>query len=174
GAGPGLERDVVRHLVQPAAQGAAVADGTSLSRQHEEGGLEGVLGVVAVAEQPAADAEHHRAVPLHQPAEGQFVALSEEPVEQLAVRGVLAGADETADVEQNGIRVFTGHRRASVGWCNSSIRSRDRRGEYEIFPAGVRRGDAVKKTLTLTLFAGLLAAAAGGAEPVPERLNNWH
>ena len=38
--------------------------------QDEERGLEGVLGVVRVAEQPAADAEDHRPMLPHQGREG--------------------------------------------------------------------------------------------------------
>ena len=66
----GLDGDAVRNLVQPAAQGLAPSDRRGLLDQHEEGGLEGVLDVARVAEDAAADAQHHRAVSRHQDLEG--------------------------------------------------------------------------------------------------------
>jgi hypothetical protein len=56
----------MRHAVQPRADRLALADRAGLAEQHEEGRLERVLGLVRVAQDPPADAEHHRAVPLDQ------------------------------------------------------------------------------------------------------------
>ena len=57
-------RDSPRHAMQPAAQGIVVSHGFGSSRQDEKRGLEGVFGKVRVKEQPAADAQDHRSVPL--------------------------------------------------------------------------------------------------------------
>jgi hypothetical protein len=38
-----------------------------------------------VAQHPAADAEHHRAMPPHQRLEGSRVALAHEPLDELAI-----------------------------------------------------------------------------------------
>ena len=65
--------------VEPGGDRAAVADRAGLAGQDEEDGLRGVLGVVAVAEDPAAGAQDHRRVTLDQDAEGglgRFIAAS--------------------------------------------------------------------------------------------------
>ena len=49
-------------LEQPAGHRLRVADRAGLPGQHQEGGLEGVLGVLVVVQHAAADAQHHRAV----------------------------------------------------------------------------------------------------------------
>ncbi len=80
----------VRHgdAVQPARDLLAAADRGRLPRQHQERRLEGVLGLVRVAQDAAADAQHHRPVPLHQLRERllrRLVPTRQEPVEQLLV-----------------------------------------------------------------------------------------
>jgi hypothetical protein len=55
-----------------------------LAGQDEEGGLEGVLGVV-VAEQAAADAPDHRPVPFDKCGEGGRVPLLQETPQELPV-----------------------------------------------------------------------------------------
>ena len=62
-------------LAQPAAEAVLAPDRPSLADEDQEGGLEGVLGVVGVVEDRAADAQHHRPVPLDQGREGGFVRL---------------------------------------------------------------------------------------------------
>ncbi len=48
---PGLPRRADRHPVEPGAQQVGVADGEGLAGEHEEDGLEGVLGVVPVTQE---------------------------------------------------------------------------------------------------------------------------
>ncbi len=69
---------------------------SALAGQDEEGGLEGVLGEVAIGKELAADAEYHRAVPHHQGGEGGLVATVVEPLDELAV----GEPDERAIVEE--------------------------------------------------------------------------
>ena len=53
---------LVCHAVEPVGDQLPMGDGMTFSGQHEERRLEGVLGVVMIPEDPAADAPHHRAV----------------------------------------------------------------------------------------------------------------
>src|SRR5262249_36322911 len=53
----------IRNSVKPAGQGLFLPDGSGLLGQDEEGGLEGVLGVVEAPEGAQADAQDHRPVP---------------------------------------------------------------------------------------------------------------
>jgi hypothetical protein len=53
-------------------------EGSCLARQHEESGLEGILRVVHIPKNTTADAEHQRAVPVHQCSEGCLVVAVNE------------------------------------------------------------------------------------------------
>ena len=90
GRRPGAESGAVGDAVEPASDGLAVGDGGGLLGQDEEGRLEGVLGVLGVAEDAAADGQHHRPVPAHQGREGGVVAAGDELAEQLPVREAAA------------------------------------------------------------------------------------
>ena len=78
----------------PCSQAATeprVADRPSPAEQHQERGLEGILGVVRVVEQPATDPQHHRPVPLDQRLErqlGRLAITGRKPFEQLSIRQV--------------------------------------------------------------------------------------
>src|SRR5262249_31298983 len=73
-ARPALERDAVRDLIEPTRNRGTVGDRGGLAREDEEGGLKGVLGIVAVPQDAPADAEDERPVPAHQSLEGGLVA----------------------------------------------------------------------------------------------------
>ena len=60
------------HAVQPGADRLALADRAGLAEQDQERRLERVVGLVRVAQDAPADAEHHRAVPLDQQGEGRL------------------------------------------------------------------------------------------------------
>ena len=79
---PGLACHSARNPIQPRGQGIRATDCGRLARQHEEDGLEGILGRVGIAEHPPADAQHHRAVPRHQRSEGILVAPCGEPAQE--------------------------------------------------------------------------------------------
>jgi hypothetical protein len=64
--------------------------------QDQERGLEGILGVVVVAQYLAAHPLHHRTVPLDQRREGCFLTMGHEPVEQLPI----GEANNRADLEK--------------------------------------------------------------------------
>jgi hypothetical protein len=59
-----------------------------------ERGLEGVLGILGVAEQPATDAQHHRPVATHERGKGGLVTADDERLEKVAVRRTVPGIDE--------------------------------------------------------------------------------
>ena len=105
--------DPVGDAVQPAPQRVAHAHRAGLAHQHEEGGLEGVVGRVLVAEQVAADAQHHRPVPCHERLEARpVVAPAEEAVEQLRVGqpGDRAGGEDRAQPALDIARPESNHR----------------------------------------------------------------
>ena len=84
---PGLARRAERHAVEPGAEPVGIADGEGLAGEHEEDGLEGVLGVVLVTQELSADAQDHRPVARHQRGEGVLgrVAGGGEPLQELPV-----------------------------------------------------------------------------------------
>ena len=55
----GLNGNPVCDPVQPAAEGIPTADGVPLFDQDQEGGLEGIFGIMRVAQDSAADAQDH-------------------------------------------------------------------------------------------------------------------
>ena len=77
--------------------------------QYQECGLEGVFGVVTVAEDAPADAKHHRTMPVHQLLERRLrglVAAGDEPVQELRVRQrpERAQVDDPVDLPEQAIR----------------------------------------------------------------------
>jgi hypothetical protein len=86
-------------------------DGGGLTDQHKEGGLEGVLDVLAPVEETAADRPHQPAVPLHQRGERGLVVVSDVAAEQLGVGQIPAGqrAGEVAQVVGDGFELSCGH-----------------------------------------------------------------
>ncbi len=84
----GLARRAERHAVEPGAEQVRIADRPGLSGQDEEDGLEGVLGVMVIAQELPADAQDHRPVSGDDRGEGGLVgrlASGGEPLEQFAV-----------------------------------------------------------------------------------------
>jgi hypothetical protein len=72
--------------VEPTGNGLTLADRTGPPRQDEECGLERILGVVLVAEDLTANAQHHRPVSLDQRREaglGRLIATRDEPLQEL-------------------------------------------------------------------------------------------
>ena len=59
----GIPRRADRYPVEPGAQQVRVADRERLAGEHQEDGLEGVLGMVSVTQQLPADVQDHRPIP---------------------------------------------------------------------------------------------------------------
>ncbi len=72
-------------MVQPAADRSLSPDRARLACQGEEGGLESILGILGMAEQPPADAQHHRPMAPQQQLERRRVALRYEALQQLLI-----------------------------------------------------------------------------------------
>jgi hypothetical protein len=96
--GPG---DVEGHAVQPGGQRLLLANRAGLARKHEERRLESVLGVRPLAQRPAADREHQRAMPLQERREGVLIPLGDELLKQGGVVG-LSGAGGMAEKSEYG------------------------------------------------------------------------
>src|SRR5262249_12258266 len=119
-AGPGpprLHGDAVSDPVQPAGDGTFLDDGAGLAGQDEERGLEGVLGVLFLAQETAADAHHQRAVALHEGREGGILTQGGEPAQRLAIAQLAGGlgVNPLAQVLQQRTHWLAGHRLA-WGW----------------------------------------------------------
>jgi hypothetical protein len=81
----GADGDPVRDGRQPAPQRIVPADAAGLVEQDEERGLEGVVEVVAVAQDLPAHGEDPRAVPAQQLLERALVLAGQVAVEDLSV-----------------------------------------------------------------------------------------
>ena len=103
-----------RHAVEPVAQQLRLAERPGLAGQNEEDSLEGVLGVMAVAEELPADVHHQRPVAGHQGGERGLtggVAPMDEPLEQLTVgkSGCRTALEEHADLSDQRWRCHVCH-----------------------------------------------------------------
>ena len=83
---PRLHGRLVRHAVEPVAEHLPWHDRSRLAGEDEEGRLEGVLGVVVVPEDPAADAPDHRAVAMDDRLEDGLLPPCHEAIQELPVR----------------------------------------------------------------------------------------
>ena len=108
GQGPGMRRDPQGHGMEPRTERIPHPQQSRLVDQDEEDRLEGILGVVLVAQGRAADAQHHRTVTLDQGREGQLGRIIptrpvREPLQELTVRqlGGHALAEDRTDVPQD-------------------------------------------------------------------------
>ena len=86
--GPGVHRHAPGDAVEPARDRLAASHRAGPARQDEERRLERILGVVRVAQDLAADAQHHRPMPLDQGRESGFgpvIAPVHIPFQELRV-----------------------------------------------------------------------------------------
>ena len=73
--------------MQPCSHCRGRADRGRLRREHDEDGLEGILGQVVVAGDPAADSKDEPAVTSDEFGECSLIAACDEAREQLAIAG---------------------------------------------------------------------------------------
>lgn len=120
--GPQAESNPVSHLVEPAADRVAFADGRGLASKHQEGDLEGILGLMVVVQDALAEAEDHRAMPPDQHLEGGLVALADELLQQLGVRqrATALPADEPTQLVADRVRWFVRHGVPIPEWASLS------------------------------------------------------
>ncbi len=83
--GPGAHRNAIGHAVQPGAQPMHIAQSPGLADQDQEGRLERIVNVVGIGEPAAADSQDHRAVPLDECLQRRYVAVGNEPIQELTV-----------------------------------------------------------------------------------------
>jgi hypothetical protein len=134
--GPGLEGHAVRDAVEPAAQRFLPGDRPGLAGEDEEGRLEGVLGVVRVAQHPLADAEHRGPVAPHQGRKRGRVCLAEEARQEIAVREFPSElrTDQSAQVRQDDLLLAVQHEVPSLCQDRSTqVSSRETPGAFN-FP----------------------------------------
>jgi hypothetical protein len=108
---PRLEGDAKCDAMEPADDCLALADFRGAAGEHQEGGLEGVLGVLVVVQDVLAHAQDQPPVPLHQGGEGGGIPVFAEPLDQLGVRQVIGGlgAHRLAEAAEDRVKLFGGH-----------------------------------------------------------------
>jgi hypothetical protein len=91
--------------VQPVSDEFAGANGRCLADQDEESGLEGVFGILPVAQNPFADAQNHWSVPAKQGLEGRPVPAGEERLQQERVGQTVSAVEVggSAKVPEDGV-----------------------------------------------------------------------
>ncbi len=101
----GRQGDASGDAVQPARRRAPLANRSTLPSQDQERGLEGIFGVMRVAQDHPADAQHHWAMSGDQLGEGELARAAfaiHEPRQQLLVRqsSGRARVEERTDVSR--------------------------------------------------------------------------
>jgi hypothetical protein len=86
GVGLCFQGHMIGNRVEPVSHRTAPVQGTSPTKEHEKGGLEGVLGRMTVVQDTPADAQHHRAVSPDQGGKRGLLVPAEELLQQLSVR----------------------------------------------------------------------------------------
>src|SRR5258707_6893319 len=81
----GLEGDSIGNAVQPARQSFTLANGRGVPGEGEEGGLEGVLRILIVAQDMPADAPDEPSVALEQNGERRLLARRGEARKELSI-----------------------------------------------------------------------------------------
>src|SRR5262249_34965454 len=97
------ERGAVGRAIEPIADQLLPPDGRGLADEHQKRGLEGVVGVVGIAEDAATHAQDHRPMPADQGRERALVPPRNEALQQLAV------AQPAAIAQQKGLTQMLQH-----------------------------------------------------------------
>src|SRR5205807_8007564 len=115
--------DPQRNSEQPTTYRVALGNRACLAREHQEGGLEGVLGILLMAQHAPAHSKHHRPITLHQGCKRLFIPLRQEPLEQMAVANIssIGGGNEPADVMEDSASRAVCHKRTQSSCEDSSI-----------------------------------------------------
>jgi hypothetical protein len=103
-----FEGRAVGDAVEPLAEPFGLSQAARLLDEYEERGLEGVFGVLVVAEDAPADAEDHRSVPPHQRGERGGIARGDEPLQQVRV-GRVAGHGRLPEEMDDGAELCASH-----------------------------------------------------------------
>jgi hypothetical protein len=86
GAGrSGLHCDPLRDAIQPRPDRIPRPHARCSSGKDQESRLESILGILLVPQDPPADGQDHRTVPLDQNSEGRFILVGKKRIENLAI-----------------------------------------------------------------------------------------
>src|SRR5581483_8960331 len=168
--GPGA--DPPGDAVEPPGERPAGADGAGVPDQREEGGLEGVLGVGAAAEDPAARTEDHRPVPPDDRLEGEGVAVGGEPAEEFAVGQVgqpVAGGEPAEVVDEFG--QGASHAGPPFRRCSTGIEPAGPAERPEKMPAGASHHGLQPAAARLAVRLGHVHQHDPAAERVADHLH---
>jgi hypothetical protein len=112
---PGLLGHAVGDAVKPAGNGSLLVDGIGLAGEDQERALEGIFGIVIIAEDMTAHVPDQRAVSVDERGEGAFVPRDGEPLQQRRVAKVpdRSRIDELAQVSHQGTALPFVHQLAS-------------------------------------------------------------
>src|SRR5262249_49074895 len=104
---------------EPAADRLLPADRPCLFRQHQEGGLKRIFGIVLAVQNTPADAKHQRAMPLHDDGKCRLILAAGKPFEQLPIgRHALDGwTDQPANMMHEGCHGYLSHVLISRAAC---------------------------------------------------------
>src|SRR5262245_15088392 len=80
-----LQRRLVGHTVKPVGDHLPRYDRCRLPDEDEEGGLEGVFGVVVIAEDTATHAPDHRTMPMYEGCKSRFFVPADVVLQQLPI-----------------------------------------------------------------------------------------
>jgi hypothetical protein len=89
--------------VQPVRHHSSWHHGCGLASEDEKRGLEGVLGILMVGQDAAADTPDHRAMPPHKGLEGGFVPLFDEAAEEFPI-----GRSDQVVLQDNSTKILDG------------------------------------------------------------------
>jgi hypothetical protein len=99
------------NAIKPAADGLALANRGGVASQRQKRGLEGVLGILFVAQHLPAHPQYQLAMALHQDSEGGLLPLRDEALEQLPIAQILKilRAQKSPDVPEDRGKLCLGH-----------------------------------------------------------------
>ena len=143
---PRLHGRLVRHAVEPVAELLPWHDRSRLAGEDEERRLEGVLGVVVVPEDPAADAPDHRAVAMDDRLEDGPLPPVHEAIQELRVRA-------SPPISPDARRGSGGHGPPHPSRC-SSPRRPFRRSRCALYPLITRSSPFSSRILSPALRKG--------------------
>ncbi len=98
---PGVECSASGRAVQIIAEDRPRRQTGGAANEDQKGGLKSVVGVGGVAEHPATDAQHHRAMTPHQDRECRLIAVAHETRQELPV-GLQSRQRATAPLRSSG------------------------------------------------------------------------
>jgi hypothetical protein len=82
---PQPDGNAISNSIKPVTQEVAFPKAACLTNEDEKRGLEGILGIVDIAEQAPAQGQHHRSVPGEKDFKRRFVAALGKSFQELVI-----------------------------------------------------------------------------------------